>query len=119
FAEAVAIRYGDRIRYYQIWDEPNIAPHWGTHHIEAASYARLLKAAATAIRNSDPDAFILLAALAPTADRGHLAQDEVYFLTRLYAAGAAPYFDAVAIQPFGFATRPDDPTVDRSALNFR
>jgi O-antigen ligase len=119
FAEAVAMRYGDRVDYYQIWDEPNIAPHWGTQHIEAASYARLLKATATIIRNIDPEAFILLAALAPTADRGHLAQDEVYFLNRLYAAGAAPYFDAVAIEPFGFAARPDDLAVDRSTLNFR
>ena len=119
FAEAVAMRYGDRVDFYQIWDEPNIAPHWGTQHIEAVSYARLLKAAATTIRDVDPKAFILLAALAPTADRGHLAQDEAYFLNRLYAAGAAPYFDAVAIEPFGFATRPDDPAVDRSTLNFR
>ncbi len=119
FAQAVAERYGTRVQFYQIWDEPNIAPHWGAHHIEAASYARLLKATSTAIRHADPNAFILLAALAPTTDRGHLAQDEVYFLNRLYAAGVGPYFDAVAIQPFGFATRPEDPRVDTHALNFR
>lgn len=119
FAQAVATRYGDRVQFYQIWDEPNIAPHWGTRHIEAVSYARLLKAASTAIRDADPNAFILLAALAPTKDRGHLAQDEVYFLNRLYAAGVHPYFDAVAIQPFGFATHPDDPRVDTQTFNFR
>jgi hypothetical protein len=119
FAKAVALRYGSRVQYYQIWDEPNIAPHWGVRHIEPVSYALLLKAAAGAIREADADAQILLAALAPTADRGHLAQDELYFLNRLYAAGAAPFFDAVAIQPFGLATRPDDPHVDRWRLNFR
>jgi O-antigen ligase len=119
FAKAVATRYGDQVHTYQIWDEPNIAPHWGESHIEPVSYARLLKAAAPAIREADPDAQILLAALAPTADRGHLAQDELYFLNRLYAAGAAPYFDGVAIQPFGFATRADDPRIDRRVLNLR
>lgn len=119
FARNVAARYGAQVRYYQIWDEPNIAPHWGARHIEPVNYARLLKAAATAIRTIDADAYIITAALAPTADRGHLAQDEVYFLNRLYAAGAAAYFDAVAIQPFGFAQRPDDAPVARNALNFR
>ncbi len=119
FARSVADRYAERVRYYQIWDEPNIAPHWGARRIEPVNYARLLKAASTAIRLVDRDAYIILAALAPTADRGHLAQDESYFLNRVYAAGAAPYFDAVAIQPFGFARRPDDAAVDRYVLNFR
>jgi O-antigen ligase len=119
FARRVAERYGDQVRYYQIWDEPNIAPHWGSRHIEPVNYARLLKAASTAIRDTDAGAYILAASLAPTEDRGHLALDEGYFLNRLYAAGAAPYFDAVAIQPFGFGNRPDDADVDRRALNFR
>lgn len=119
FARAVATRYADQVRYYQVWDEANIAPHWGARRIEAVNYARMLKAASTAIRDADPGAYILLGALAPTVDRGHLAQDEIYFLNRLYSAGAAPYFDAVAIQPFGFATRPDDADVGRYALNFR
>jgi O-antigen ligase len=119
FARAVAERYGERVRYYQIWDEPNIAPHWGARHVEATNYARLLKASATMLRDHDPDAYIILAALAPTVDRGHLAQDEQYFLQRLYAAGAAPYFDAAATQPFGFGSAPNDPTIRLDALNFR
>ena len=119
FAAAVATRYGAAVRYYQLWNEPNVAPHWGARHIEAAGYAQLLKAGATAVRQADADAVILLAALAPTTDRGHTAQDEVYFLQRLYAAGAAPYFDAAAVQPFGFGSAPDDPRVDRAILDFR
>jgi hypothetical protein len=107
------------VRYYQLWDEPNIAPNWGARHIEAAEYARLLRAGAAAVRQTDPDAVMLLAALAPSADRGHTAQDEVYFLQRLYAAGAAPFFDAVAVQPFGFGAAPTDPRADRGVLNYR
>lgn len=108
FAAAIATRYGDRVRYYQVWNEPNIAPHWGMRHIEPIAYAQLLKAAATAIRGADPDAFILTAALAPTTDRGHTAIDEATYLRRLYAAGSAASFDAVAVQPFGFGATPDD-----------
>ncbi len=118
FAAAFAARYGDRIRYYQIWDEPNIAPHWGERHINPIGYAHLLRSAAPAIRSSDADAVILAAALAPTTDRGHLAIDEVYFLQRMIAAGASPFFDAVAIQPFGFGSSPTDLRQRPETLNF-
>lgn len=93
FAAAFAARYGALVRYYQIWHEPNIAPHWGDRHIEPIEYARLLSAAGRAIRAADADAQIITAALAPTADRGHTAMDEAYFLQRLYAA--ARLFDSV------------------------
>lgn len=119
FAAAFADRYQDTVRFYQIWDEPNIAPRWGNRLIDPVGYARLLRAAATAVRAADPDAVILAAALAPTQDRGHTAIDEGYFLQRLYAAGAAPYFDAVLVQPFGFGTGPDDARSRVDVLNFR
>ena len=119
FAAAFALRYKDTVRFYQIWNEPNIAPHWGNRLIDPVAYARLLRAAAVAVRDADPDAVILAAALAPTQDRGHTAIDEGFFLQRLYAAGAAPYFDAVLVQPFGFGTGPEDPRSRVDALNFR
>ncbi len=117
FAAAFAARYGGRIRYYQVWDEPNVAPHWGARHINPVEYAQMLRFTAPAIRGSDADAVILTAALAPTVDRGHLAIDEVYFLQRMIAAGAAPFFDAVAIQPFGFGHSPANPRQQPDTLN--
>ena len=119
FAAAFADRYQDTVRFYQIWDEPNIAPHWGNRLIDPVGYARLLRAAAIAVRAADPDAAVLAAALAPTQDRGHTAIDEGHFLQRLYAAGAAPYFDAVLVQPFGFGTGPGDSRSRVDVLNFR
>ncbi len=118
FAEAFAARYQDTVRYYQIWDEPNIAPHWGNRLIDPVGYARLLREAAIAVRTADPDAVILAAALAPTQDRGHTAIDEGFYLQRLYAAGAAPFFDAVLVQPFGFGTGPEDARSRVDVLNF-
>ena len=118
FAAAFADRYRENVRFYQIWDEPNIAPHWGDRLIEPVHYARLLKDAAAAIRFADADAVIITAALAPTRDRGHTAVDEVTFLQRLYAAGAAEDFDAVAVQPFGFGNPPSDERSRVDVLNF-
>ncbi|MCB0202286.1 MAG: beta-galactosidase, partial [Anaerolineae bacterium] len=46
FAAAFARRYGDRLRFYQVWDEPNIAPHWGSRPVDAADYTGLLREAA-------------------------------------------------------------------------
>ena len=119
FAAAFADRYQDTVRFYQIWDEPNIAPHWGNRLIDPVAYARLLREAAIAVRTADMDAVILAAALAPTQDRGHTAIDEGFFLQRLYAAGAAPFFDAVLVQPFGFGTGPEDVRSRVDVLNFR
>ncbi len=119
FATAFADRYQAHVQFYQLWDEPNIAPHWGQRHIEPIDYAHLLKATSPAIRQADPDAVILLAALAPTADRGHTAIDEVYFLERLYAAGVADHFDAVAVQAFGFGYSPDFSAARVDLLNFQ
>jgi len=118
FADAFTRRYGDRIRYYQIWDEPNIAPHWGARHINPVEYAQMLRAVTPVIRGADDDAVVLAAALAPTVDRGHLAIDEVYFLQRMIAAGATPFFDVVAVQPFGFGYNPAHPRQNLDTLNF-
>jgi O-antigen ligase len=106
FAAAFAQRFGESVRFYQVWDEPNIAPHWGNRHIDPVGYAQLLNVTAAALRRTDADAVIVSAALAPTRDRGHLAIDERFFLQRMLAAGAASSFDALALQPFGFGSAP-------------
>ena len=119
FSGEFATRYGDKVRFYQIWDEPNIAPHWGARWINPVEYAQMIRLAAEAVRRADPDAVIISGALAPTADRGHLAMDEAYFLQRMYAAGSASSFDAVALQPLGFGRTPEDTAQRRDALNFQ
>jgi O-antigen ligase len=119
FAAGFAARYGAHVRFYQIWDEPNVAPHWGNQLIEPVAYAQLLKQASAAIRAVDGDAQLITAALAPTVDRGHLAIDEPYFLQRMIAAGAAPAFDLVAVQSFGFGHSPASPRQATDLLNFQ
>jgi len=118
FAGAFAARYGARVDYYQVWDEPNLAAHWGGGPVNPPAYADLLARTARAIREADPSARILLAGLAPTVETGPQNLSDVRYLEQLYQAGAAPYFDIVAGKPYGFDTGPDDRRVDEAVLNF-
>ncbi len=118
FAGALARRYGDVLRYYQVWDEPNIAPHWGRREADPLGYVRLLAATATALRRADPDAVLLSAALAPTLDPGRVNYNDLAYLDALYRLGADAWFDVLAWQGYGFDRPPEDPPApDR--LNFR
>ena len=118
WAGAFAARYGDQVDAYIIWDEPNLAGHWGGRPANPAAYAALLSAAAAAIRAADANAIIVAAPLAPTTESGPQNLSETLFLRGLYAAGAADAFDAVALKPYGFDTGPDDRRAGANVLNF-
>ena len=118
WAGEFARRYGQFITHYIIWDEPNLASHWGGRQVNPNQYAALLTAAAKRIRAEDPDAVIVAAPLAPTVETGPNNLTEALFLQALYEAGAASSFDVVAAKPYGFDTGPDDRTVDPTRLNF-
>ncbi len=118
WAAALAERYGDYIDHYQIWDEPNIAPHWGAREIDPVGYARLLREGAIRIRATDPGAVILAAALAPNVEPGGANMSDVGFLQALYDHGAAEWFDVVAVQPYDFGQALDAPA-DPAALNWQ
>jgi hypothetical protein len=117
FAAQVARRYGGQARYYQVWDEPNIAPHWGARSVDPADYLGLLREAAIQLRANDGDAVVLLGALAPTTETGAANLSDPAYLDTLYELGAEQWFDVVAAQPYGFSEPPDAPgAADR--LNF-
>lgn len=118
WAGAFAARYGDRLPFYIIWDEPNLSSHWGGRPVNANEYAALLAAAAAAIRAADPNAAIVAAPLAPTVETGPENLADFLYLQQLYEAGAAASFDVVAGKPYGFGSAPDDRLVDPGMLNF-
>jgi len=112
FVQAFANRYRDLIDYYQVWDEPNISPHWGARWVDPGAYSRLLREGAIQVRAADPGATVLAAALAPNAEPGGANMSDVQFLDALYHSGAAEWFDAVAVQPYDFGQpliAPPDP----------
>lgn len=123
FVHAVVDRYQGRIRYYQLWNEPNIYPEWGIYPINPEQYTALLKAGATAARQADPNAVIIAGALAatieisPNAAPGANNLNDLIFLQRMYDAGAAPYFDIVALQGYGLWSGPTDHRMHPRVLN--
>lgn len=123
FVRSVAGRYRGRIRYYQIWNEPNINPEWGNAPVSPEDYTELLKAGATAVREADPEAVIIAGALAATIDLdGTLVArhnfNDLLFLQRMYDAGAAPYFDIMAVQGYGLWSGPTDRRMHPRVMNF-
>lgn len=118
FARLFALRYGDRIDYYQIWDEPNLGDRW-RGEVNPVAYAEMLRQARDAIRQVDRTAVIVLAGLAPTTETSAANLADWLYLRRLYEAGAGDLFDAAAGKPYGFDTGPDDHRIDPAVLNFQ
>src|SRR5512137_2210895 len=118
FAQAFARRYGDRIDYYQIWDEPNLGGRW-RGEVNPVEYAEMLRQARDAIKQVDPTATILLAGLAPTVETSAANLADWLYLRRLYEAGARDLFDVAAGKPYGFDAPPDDRRIDPNILNFQ
>jgi O-antigen ligase len=120
FVAAFVQRYGDRVRYIQIWDNPNVHPFWGRRNADPFDYAALLRAAATRARAANPQVKILSAGLAPSREliRGHPDYSDVLFLRGLYEIGAQNYFDIVGAKPYGMWSGPDDRRVDKEVFNF-
>jgi hypothetical protein len=118
FVQQAAERYRGRVHAYQIWNEPNLTIEWGRQAPDPAGYTRLLRGAAERIRQADPHARVLMAALAPTLTENDDAQNELLFLQRLYDAGARGSFDVLAVQAYGLRGGPDDPRIDRSDVTF-
>jgi hypothetical protein len=85
------------VHTYEIWNEPNTTRFWPSGP-NAREYAQLLAAAYPAVKAADPQAVVLT---------GGLSKNDYVYLRALYAAGAKPYFDAVAVHPY---TGVADPT---------
>ncbi len=120
FAAAFVKRYQGKVHYAIIWNEPNLALEWGYQPPDPAKYTAMLRAVYPAIKEADSDVLVLAGALAPTlAPPGSEAgMNDLVFLQKMYEAGAADYFDILAIHAYGWHFAPDDPP-DPEVINFR
>jgi hypothetical protein len=118
FVSDVVSHFKGQVHYYQIWNEPNIYPEWGTQAPDPAAYVRLLRTAYQRAKEADPSVIILSAPLAQTVENSTTNESDVNYLEGMYAAGAKPYFDILFANAYGFSFPPDDPpSPDR--LNFQ
>ena len=108
FAEAVAGRYEGRVRYYQVWNEPNIYPEWGEYPVSPEQYTDLLCRTYRRLKSVDPEIVVLSGALAPTSELTRRNLNDFIFLQRMYAAGAGQCFDILSMQGYGLFSGPTD-----------
>lgn len=118
FAGQLATRYRGTVRYYQIWNEPNLIGEWGGRPPNPAEYLAMLRAVGQAIRDADPEARIVLAGLAPTIETGPENLSDLLYLRTLYQLGAKGDFDVAASMSYGLWTGPRDFRVDDQRVNF-
>ncbi len=85
-------RYKGKIKYYELWNEPNSWPHFaGT----AEQYVELLKTMHKAMREEDPGAKLVGACGCP----GFLEWTKT-----IVAKGAAPYLDIVSLHNYNYSS---------------
>lgn len=120
---AFASRYRGRVRYIQVWNEPNLQNEWAGEPVNPSRYAALLQVAAQRARAASPDVVILAASLAPNIETGprfgYANMSDLLYLQGLYAAGAAPFFDVAVANPYGLQRGPyDDRSIGVRAYQF-
>ncbi len=123
FVYAVVSRYKGRIRYYQIWNEPNIYPEWGDQPADPAGYVELLRIAYERAKEADPDCIVIAAGLAQTTEEtppefGPRNMSDLLYLEKMYEAGVQGAFDIMGAQLYGLWTGPYDRRVGRDRTNF-
>jgi hypothetical protein len=112
-------RYRDQVEHIIIWNEPNLSLEWGYRPVDPEAYVDLLKVAYARAKEANPQVQVLAGALAPTlAPAGsEWGMDDLSFLQAMYDAGAAPYFDVLAIHSYGGKFPADEPAAP-DAINF-
>jgi len=118
FVYTVVSRYRGKVRYYQLWNEPNLAIEWGSKPVNAREYVRLLKVGYQRAKEADPNCVILSAALAPTIEESWRALNEQIYLQQMYDAGAKDYFDIMSVMAYGLRSGPDDRRLELRDVNF-
>ncbi|MCA9936901.1 MAG: cellulase family glycosylhydrolase [Anaerolineales bacterium] len=120
YAAAFAARYRGKVAYLIIGNEPNLSYEWGYRQTTAVDYATLLQTVYPAVKAANPDMEVLAGALAPTLEppESPWGLNDLTYLQQLYEAGAADYFDGLAVHVYGLTQPPQaEPAPD--LLNFR
>jgi len=95
YVRATVERYKGRIKYWELWNEPDQKTYWADQD-SMKSYVRLLKEVYDVIKSVDPTATVVL---------GSTNTPEP--LRQMYQEGAKDYFDIVNVHPFVSPLFPD------------
>ncbi len=90
-------RYHNRLRYWEVWNEPDLVQFW-KETPDPANYTLLLKAAYEEIKRIDPDLQVLL---------GGLSGIPYDYIEGIYKAGGKDFFDIMAVHPYRYPETPE------------
>jgi len=96
FVETFVTRYKGKIKYYELWNEPNIPRFWGGRQAKPEEFVALLQAGYSAGKKADPDAVFIMGGLT------RLLMDR-QFIREVFSLGGLKACDAVGIHLY-----PDD-----------
>ena len=118
FTAAVADRYQGQVHYYQLWNEPNGNEEWGLQNVDPEAYTELLCEGYQRIKEVDPDAVVLAAALTPTLAMDGRHMNDLIFMQRMYNAGAGDCFDVFSSQGYGLWSGATDQRLRPTVINY-
>ena len=109
YVGTVVRRYRKDIRYWEVYNEPNLAQFWKEETPKGADYARLLERSWSEIKKVDSDLKVLYAGVAGVP---------LEFIEDSFKAGAAKHFDIMNVHPYnwGGGGRPEKIMEEISAL---
>ena len=96
YVEKVVTRYKDKIRCWEVWNEPNLYPRFWDKRDDGENYALLLKATYRKIKEIDPELVVV---------HGGTCGIPLEYIEKSLAAGSAQAFDKMAVHPY--RPRPD------------
>lgn len=104
FVKKAVERYKDRVKHWEIWNEPNLTQFWGKPNIK--DYGTLLSQVYPVIKKADPSAVVISGG---TGGKGQAADiDAMEFLRGLYATqNLKKSCDAVGIHAYADMTQPN------------
>lgn len=106
WAAEVATHYRNMgVRYFEIWNEPNLNKFWHPRPNPSA-YTADLVAAYASIKKADPAAIVISGGLSPASDNG-INFAPVTFLAKMYRDGVKGSFDYLGDHPYSYPLLPD------------
>jgi len=101
YCRALTAHYADRVRHWEIWNEPNIQVFWEPQP-DAQAYARTLAAAYRGCKAGDPDCKVVGVSLAGGG------KPQLDFVEQVFAAGGGQAMDLLSLHPYRYPQTPED-----------
>lgn len=98
YVRRLVTRYKDRLRYWEVWNEPNLEHFWKDKP-DPKDYTKMLEATYRAIKEIDPELVVLL---------GGTAGIPWSYIEGVYQAGGKDFFDTMNVHPYRYPASPEE-----------